>query len=91
VTEAFIEKVWERYYEARDLNVVVVCHEETINVLLLHMLGLPFEGFQTFRLDHTSVTTVNSRLRRPRITSVNDTAHLALAQLPTGASGKGRA
>jgi probable phosphoglycerate mutase len=91
VTEAFIERVWDRYYETRDLNVVVVCHEETINVLLLHLLGLPFEGFQTFRLDHTSVTTVNSRLRRPRVTSVNDTSHLVLAQLPTGASGKGRA
>nr|AOS95359.1 fructose-2,6-bisphosphatase [uncultured bacterium] len=91
VTEAFIEKVWNRYYESRDLNVVVVCHEETINVLLLHMLGLPFEGFQTFKLDHTSVTTANSRQRKPRITVVNDVSHLVLAQLPTGASGKGRA
>ena len=91
VTEAFVEKVWQRYYESRDLNVVVVCHEETINVLLLHLLGLPFAGFQTFKLDHTSVTTVNSKLRRPRITAVNDTTHLALAGLPSGASGKGRA
>ncbi|MHB8685024.1 MAG: histidine phosphatase family protein, partial [Dehalococcoidia bacterium] len=69
VTEAFVEKVWKRYYESRDLNVVVVCHEETVNVLLLHLLGLPFEGFQTFKLDHTSVTTVNGKLRRPRITA----------------------
>src|SRR2546430_8991572 len=35
--------------EKKNLNVVVVCHEETINVLLLHMLRLPFEAFQTFR------------------------------------------
>ena len=90
VTEAFVEKVWDRYYENKDLNVVVVCHEETINVLLLHMLRLPFEGFQTFRLDHTSITTVNSRQRKPRITGVNDTAHLVMAGLPVGSSGKGR-
>jgi len=90
VTEAFVEKVWDRYYQNKDLNVVVVCHEETINVLLLHMLRLPFEGFQTFRLDHTSITTVNSRQRKPRITSVNDIAHLVMAGLPVGSSGKGR-
>jgi len=90
VTEAFVEKVWDRYYRSADLNVVVVCHEETINVLLLHMLRLPFEGFQTFRLDHTSITTANSRQRKPRITRVNDIAHLMMAGLPVGSSGKGR-
>ncbi len=91
VTEAFVEKVWDRYYKTGDLNVVVVCHEETINVLLLHMLRLPFEGFQTFRLDHTSVTMANSRQRKPRITAVNDISHLVMAELPIGSSGKGRA
>jgi len=90
VTEAFIEKVWERFSESRELNVVVVCHEETINALLHHFLGLPFSGFQTFKLDHTSLTRVNSRLHRPRISAVNDTAHLVVAGLPTGASGTGR-
>jgi probable phosphoglycerate mutase len=90
VTEAFIEKVWERFSESHDLNVVVVCHEETINALLHHFLGLPFTGFQTFKLDHTSVTRVNSRLHRPRINAVNDTAHLVVAGLPAGASGTGR-
>ncbi len=91
VTEAFVEKVWDRYAESRDLNVVVVCHEETINALLLHFLGLRFEGFQTFKLDHTSITHVNSRMGRPRIATVNDVAHLALGGLPAGAKGKGRA
>jgi len=90
VTEAFIEKVWERYSESRDLHVVVVCHEETVNALLHHFLGLPFTGFQTFKLDHTSITRVNSRLHRPRISAVNDTAHLVVAGLPVGASGTGR-
>lgn len=90
VTEAFVEKVWGRYAETRDLNVVVVCHEETINALLHHFLGLTFFGFQTFKLDHTSITRVNSRQRRPRITAVNDIAHLMLAGLPVGASGTGR-
>jgi hypothetical protein len=34
---------------------------------------------------------VNSRQHRPRITAVNDIAHLLMAGLPTGASGTGRA
>jgi probable phosphoglycerate mutase len=91
VTEAFVEKVWERFSETGDFNVVVVCHEETINALLHHFLGLTFTGFQTFKLDHTSITRVNSRQRRPRITCVNDIAHLVMAGLPVGASGTGRA
>jgi len=91
VTEAFVEKVWERFSESRDLNVVVVCHEETINALLHHFLGLTFTGFQTFKLDHTSITRINSRMNRPRITAVNDVAHLVMAGLPVGASGTGRA
>jgi broad specificity phosphatase PhoE len=91
VTEAFVEKVWDRYAGTRDLNVVVVCHEETINALLHHFLGLTFYGFQTFKLDHTSITRVNSRQHRPRITAVNDIAHLIIAGLPAGASGTGRA
>jgi probable phosphoglycerate mutase len=91
VTEAFIEKVWDRYSETRDLNVVVVCHEETINALLHHFLGIEFTGFQTFKLDHTSITRLNSRMKRPRITAVNDIAHLAMAGIPVGASGTGRA
>ncbi len=90
VTEAFVEKIWDRYYDTRDLNVVVVCHEETINALLHHFLGIRFEGFQTFKLDHTSITRINSRARQPRITSVNDIGHLLMAGLPVGASGTGR-
>jgi probable phosphoglycerate mutase len=91
VTEAFVERVWDRYAETRDLNVVLVCHEETINALLHHFLGLTFYGFQTFKLDHTSITRVNSRQHRPRITAVNDVAHLIMAGLAVGASGTGRA
>ena len=91
VTESFLEKVWDRYYSTADLNVVVSCHAETINVLLQHIVGMPFDGFQTFKLDHTSISRVSSRLRKPRIICVNDTAHLLLAGIPTGASGTGRA
>jgi broad specificity phosphatase PhoE len=90
VTEAFIEKVWDRDAETRDLNVVVVCHGETINALLFHFLGLEFTGFQTFSLDHTSITRVNSRLHRPRIACVNDTMHLIEAGISVGESGTGR-
>jgi phosphoserine phosphatase len=91
VTEAFIEKVWDRYSETRDLNVAVVCHEETVNALLHHFLRIDFTGFQTFKLDHTSITRINSRMKRPRITAVNDIAHLVMAGIPVGASGTGRA
>ena len=91
VTEAFVEKVWARFAETKDLNVVVVCHEETINALLHHFLDLEFYGFQTFKLDHTSITRINSRAGKPRITAVNDIAHLILAGLSVGESGTGRA
>jgi broad specificity phosphatase PhoE len=90
VTEAFLEKVWHRYYDTADLNVVVVCHAETINVLLQHIVSLPFDGFQTFKLDHTSVSHVSSKMRKPRINCVNDISHLVVAGIPTGASGTGR-
>jgi probable phosphoglycerate mutase len=91
VTEAFLEKVWDRYYGTADLNVVVVCHAETINVLLQHIVSLPFDGFQTFKLDHASISRVSSRLHKPRIVCVNDVSHLVAAGIPTGASGTGRA
>ena len=75
VTGAFVERIWDRHRDEKT-NVVVVCHGETINAILLHLLGLPFEGWMYFSIDHTSVSWVDVRLGRPRIRFVNDTSHL---------------
>ena len=75
VTEAFVERIWDRHKEEKT-TVAVVCHGETINALLLHLLGIPFAGWMYFSIDHTSVSWVDVRLGRPRVRFVNDTAHL---------------
>jgi broad specificity phosphatase PhoE len=61
------------------VTVVCVCHAETINALLLHLLGVPtrsYEGWMSFSIDHTSVSFVDVRHNRPRIRYVNDSSHL---------------
>lgn len=75
VTGAFIEHVWAADWQ-REVTVMVVCHAETINALLHHVLGMPFEGWMTFSIDHTSVTLLDVRHSRPRVRYVNDTTHL---------------
>jgi broad specificity phosphatase PhoE len=75
VAESFVEKVWDRH-SAEKVTVAVVCHGETINALLLHLLGIPFKGWMYFSIDHTAVTWIDVRLGRPRIRFVNDTSHL---------------
>lgn len=76
VTTAFEEKVWRPYRDAQ-ATVAIVCHGETINVILLYLLGLPFEGWLYFTIEHTAVTFVDVRLGRPRLRYVNDSNHLA--------------
>lgn len=76
VIAAFEEKIWRPYRDAQ-ATIVVVCHGETINVVLLHLLGLPFEGWLYFTIEHTAVTFVDARLGRPRLRYVNDSNHLA--------------
>lgn len=75
VAEAFVERIWDRH-SAERTTVVVVCHGETINAVLLHLLGIPFAGWMYFSVDHTAVSWVDVRMGRPRIRFVNDTAHL---------------
>lgn len=75
VTEAFVERIWDRHVQEKT-TVVVVCHGETVNAVLLHLLGLPFAGWMYFSVDHTAVTWIDVRLGRPRIRFVNDTSHL---------------
>ncbi len=75
VTGAFVERVWREHWR-EPVTVVVVCHGETINAVLHHLLSMPFEGWMTFHIDHTSVTMLDVRLDRPRVRYVNDTSHL---------------
>ncbi|MGI8551073.1 MAG: histidine phosphatase family protein [Dehalococcoidia bacterium] len=75
ITGAFVERIWSTDWERR-ITVMVVCHGETINAVLHHVLGMPFEGWMTFSIDHTSVTLLDVRHGRPRVRYVNDTTHL---------------
>jgi broad specificity phosphatase PhoE len=75
VTGAFVERVWDRFWQ-EPATVVVVCHAETINALLHHILGMPYEGWIAFMIDHTAVTMLDVRHNRPRVRYVNDTSHL---------------
>lgn len=75
VAGAFVERIWAADWE-RELTVMIVCHAETVNAVLHHLLGMPFEGWMTFSIDHTSVTLLDVRHHRPRIRYVNDTTHL---------------
>lgn len=84
-TSAFVEKIWNRHLQEK-VTVVVVCHAETINVLLHHLFGMPWEGWMMFRIDHTSVSMLDVPLGRPRVQFVNDTTHLG--DLSRGHSGR---
>ena len=85
VTGAFVERIWERYWR-QPATVVVVCHAETINALLHHILGMPYEGWIWFVIDHTAVTLLDVRHDRPRVRYVNDSSHLG--DLSRGHSGR---
>jgi broad specificity phosphatase PhoE len=75
VTAAFVERIWDRH-STEPVTVVVVCHAETINALLIHLLGAPYDGWLSFSIEHTAVSHVDVRHGRPRIRFVNDHSHL---------------
>ena len=75
VTAAFVENIWDRHWREQ-VTVTVVCHAETINAILHHILRMPFEGWMTFVIDHTAVSVLDVRLDRPRVRYVNDSSHL---------------
>jgi broad specificity phosphatase PhoE len=85
VTGAFIERIWDRFWQ-EPATVVVVCHAETVNALLHHILAMPYEGWIMFTIDHTAVSMLDVRHNRPRVRYVNDTTHLG--NLPRGHSGR---
>jgi broad specificity phosphatase PhoE len=72
---AFVERIWETHWR-EPITVVAVCHAETVNVILHHLLRMSFDGWMTFSIDHTAVTMLDVRLDRPRIRYVNDSSHL---------------
>ena len=59
---------------------------ETVNALLHHILGMPYDGWVMFSIDHTAVTLIDVRHNRPRVRYVNDTSHLG--ELSRGHSGR---
>lgn len=85
VTTSFVERVWDRFWR-EPATVVVVCHAETINALLHHVLEMPYDGWVMFSIDHTAVTMLDVRHDRPRVRYVNDSSHLG--DLSRGHSGR---
>jgi broad specificity phosphatase PhoE len=75
VAAAFVDAIWDRDWRA-PVTVVVVCHAETINAIMHHVLRMPYEGWMTFSIDHTAVSLLDVRFDRPRIRYVNDSSHL---------------
>jgi broad specificity phosphatase PhoE len=75
VTAALEEEIWMPLHGS-DSNVVVVAHGGVICAILLHFLGLVFDGYLTFLVDCTGVSKIDARHGRPRVRYVNDTSHL---------------
>ena len=85
IAGSFVERVWEQHWR-ESITLAVVCHAETINAILHHVLRMPYEGWMTFSIDHTSVTMLDVRVGKPRVRYVNDTVHLG--DLSRGHSGQ---
>jgi len=75
VVAAFEKHVEEPFAEGPN-SVALVAHGGVICALLLHFLGLTFDGYLTFFADFTGVTHIDTRHGRPRIRCFNDLTHL---------------
>jgi len=75
VTGAFEEIIWQPFYQD-DTNVVLVAHGGVICAILLHFLGLRFDGYLTFMVDYAGISKIDARHGRPRLHYINDTKHL---------------
>jgi broad specificity phosphatase PhoE len=75
VVAAFEKHIWQPFAKGSH-NVALVAHGGVICVLLLHFLGLTFDGYLTFFADFTGVTHIDTRHGRPRIRCFNDLTHL---------------
>lgn len=73
---AAVEKViWLPFYR-NEVNVVLVAHGGVICAILLHFLGLVFDGYLTFFVDYAGISKIDARHGRPRIRYINDINHL---------------
>jgi len=75
VATALEKVIWLPFYQ-NEVNVVLVAHGGVICAILLHFLGLVFDGYLTFFVDYTGVSKIDARHGRPRIRHINDTSHL---------------
>jgi broad specificity phosphatase PhoE len=80
VIKAFERQIWAPFSKSQ-ANVVLVAHGGVICVILLHFLGLVFDGYLTFLVDFTGISQIDTRHERPRIRTVNDINHLREANL----------
>ncbi len=62
--------------DSRGTQAVIVSHEIVIKLIVIHILGAPYNIYRRFDIDRASLTTV---LAGPfsRVVAVNDTCHLA--------------
>jgi broad specificity phosphatase PhoE len=80
VIRAFERQIWTPFSKSQ-ANVVLVAHGGVICAILLHFLGLVFDGYLTFFIDFTGISKIDTRHGRPRIRTVNDINHLREADL----------
>jgi broad specificity phosphatase PhoE len=80
VIRAFNKQIWTPFSQS-PANVVLVAHGGVICVILLHFLGLVFDGYLTFLVDFTGISHIDTRHGRPRIRTINDLNHLNEAKL----------
>jgi 2,3-bisphosphoglycerate-dependent phosphoglycerate mutase len=75
VVRTFEEHIWSPFAHT-PARVALVAHGGVICAILMHFLGLIFDGYLTFMVDFTGVTHIDTRHGRPRIRSFNDLTHL---------------
>lgn len=80
VIRSFEKHIWVPFSQS-PANVALVAHGGVICVILLHFLGLVFDGYLTFLVDFTGVSQIDTRHGRPRIRTINDLNHLREAKL----------
>ena len=69
-------------FDGSDAKVVLVSHGGPINVVLHHVLGIPFEGHLRFDISNTGISHLRqSANHRLYVRAINDTRHLADSQI----------
>jgi len=76
VSPAFESHIWGPFRDTRE-KAVLVSHGGTINVVLCHVLGMPFTGPLPFDIHNASTSRVRTPDGRVHIRSINETHYLA--------------